>query len=237
MPDRAKFLGDLSQALTDLSTGLLFFELELNRIDDAVLEAAFAADAGAGALPALVRRAAQGQALPARRQGRGAVPREVGDRRAGLEPAVRRDDGERSNSTSMARSSASRRRCTCCRDTDEKQARGGVRRRSARRSTTMRGCSPTSPMCSPRTRKSPTAGAATRTSPTAGTWPIRSSAKWSMRCETAVTRGLSAAQSHRYYAMKAKWFGKDQLNAWDRNAPLPTSDERTVRLGAAPRPR
>jgi oligoendopeptidase F len=33
--------------------------------------------------------------------------------------------------------------------------------------------------------------------------------------------------SHRYYKMKAKWFGKDQLNSWDRNAPLPTSDERT----------
>jgi len=33
--------------------------------------------------------------------------------------------------------------------------------------------------------------------------------------------------SHRYYKMKAKWFGKEQLNAWDRNAPLPTSDERT----------
>ena len=32
--------------------------------------------------------------------------------------------------------------------------------------------------------------------------------------------------SHRYYKMKAKWFGKDKLNAWDRNAPLPTSDER-----------
>src|SRR5690606_26242123 len=32
--------------------------------------------------------------------------------------------------------------------------------------------------------------------------------------------------SHRYYAMKAKWFGKPQLEAWDRNAPLPTSDER-----------
>src|SRR5690606_8987692 len=32
--------------------------------------------------------------------------------------------------------------------------------------------------------------------------------------------------SHRYYRMKAKWFGKDQLDAWDRNAPLPTSDER-----------
>uniref|UniRef100_UPI0035AE4629 M3 family oligoendopeptidase n=1 Tax=Devosia sp. TaxID=1871048 RepID=UPI0035AE4629 len=32
--------------------------------------------------------------------------------------------------------------------------------------------------------------------------------------------------SHKYYAMKAKWFGKAQLNAWDRNAPLPTADER-----------
>ena len=26
--------------------------------------------------------------------------------------------------------------------------------------------------------------------------------------------------------MKAKWFGKDTLNAWDRNAPLPSSDDR-----------
>ncbi len=48
-PERAKFLGDLSQALTDLSTGLIFFELELNRIDDAVLEAAFAAEPGSRA--------------------------------------------------------------------------------------------------------------------------------------------------------------------------------------------
>ncbi len=31
--------------------------------------------------------------------------------------------------------------------------------------------------------------------------------------------------SHRYYAMKAKWFGKDKLDYWDRNAPLPDSDE------------
>ena len=27
--------------------------------------------------------------------------------------------------------------------------------------------------------------------------------------------------SHRYYKLKAKWFGKDQLEHWDRNAPLP----------------
>src|SRR5690606_34446707 len=42
--DSAKFLGDTSQALTDLSSRLIFFSLELNRIDDAVMEAAFAAD-------------------------------------------------------------------------------------------------------------------------------------------------------------------------------------------------
>ncbi|HZY67673.1 MAG TPA: M3 family oligoendopeptidase, partial [Devosia sp.] len=44
--------------------------------------------------------------------------------------------------------------------------------------------------------------------------------------ETAV-REAYPRLSHRYYGMKAKWFGKDQLNAWDRNAPLPTSDDRT----------
>ena len=27
--------------------------------------------------------------------------------------------------------------------------------------------------------------------------------------------------SHRYYKLKAKWFGKEQLEHWDRNAPLP----------------
>ncbi|MEM6849374.1 MAG: M3 family oligoendopeptidase [Pseudomonadota bacterium] len=34
--------------------------------------------------------------------------------------------------------------------------------------------------------------------------------------------------SHRYYGMKAKWFGKDALDSWDRNAPLPDADDRTV---------
>lgn len=32
--------------------------------------------------------------------------------------------------------------------------------------------------------------------------------------------------SHRYYKQKAKWFGKKQLEYWDRNAPLPGGDDR-----------
>ncbi len=31
--------------------------------------------------------------------------------------------------------------------------------------------------------------------------------------------------SHRYYGLKAKWFGVDKLEYWDRNAPLPGHDE------------
>lgn len=34
--------------------------------------------------------------------------------------------------------------------------------------------------------------------------------------------------SHRYYALKAKWMGKDVLDHWDRNAPLPTETERVI---------
>ena len=34
--------------------------------------------------------------------------------------------------------------------------------------------------------------------------------------------------SHRYYAMKAKWLGMDQMNHWDRNAPLPETPKATI---------
>jgi oligoendopeptidase F len=34
--------------------------------------------------------------------------------------------------------------------------------------------------------------------------------------------------SHRYYALKAKWFGKKKLAYWDRNAPLPKVAQRTI---------
>jgi oligoendopeptidase F len=34
--------------------------------------------------------------------------------------------------------------------------------------------------------------------------------------------------SHRYYALKAGWFGKKRLPYWDRNAPLPKVAQRTI---------
>jgi oligoendopeptidase F len=41
--------------------------------------------------------------------------------------------------------------------------------------------------------------------------------------------------SHRYYAMKAKWLGKERLSHWDRNAPLPERPERTFAWNDAQR--
>ena len=34
--------------------------------------------------------------------------------------------------------------------------------------------------------------------------------------------------SHRYYALKAKWLGLERMQVWDRNAPLPREDDRKI---------
>src|ERR1051326_5892583 len=34
--------------------------------------------------------------------------------------------------------------------------------------------------------------------------------------------------SHRYYRLKAKWFGRERLDYWDRNAPLPDEEHRAI---------
>jgi oligoendopeptidase F len=39
--------------------------------------------------------------------------------------------------------------------------------------------------------------------------------------------------SHRYYALKAKWFGVEALDFWDRNAPLPDDDDTVIRWDQA----
>jgi oligoendopeptidase F len=57
----------------------------------------------------------------------------------------------------------------------------------------------------------------------------------SNRVEREVVEALVAAVraaypklSHRYYALKAKWFGKKRMPYWDRNAPLPKVAQRTI---------
>ncbi len=77
-PERAKFYGDISEKLTAISTEIIFFELELNQIDEAVM-ATGAEEPAPGALQAVDRQRPQGEALPARGEARAAVPREGPD--------------------------------------------------------------------------------------------------------------------------------------------------------------
>jgi oligoendopeptidase F len=49
---------------------------------------------------------------------------------------------------------------------------------------------------------------------------------------TAVTDGYPRL-THRYYALKARWFGKEQLDHWDRNAPLPNAPRRIYKWETA----
>ena len=82
----------VSERVTTISSHLLFFTLELNRVDEAALEAQ-AGRPGAGAVPAVAARPAGVPAAPAERRGREAAAREGGDGAERLEPAVRRDGG------------------------------------------------------------------------------------------------------------------------------------------------
>lgn len=41
-------------------------------------------------------------------------------------------------------------------------------------------------------------------------------------------RRFYPALSHRYYALKAKWFGVEKIEYWDRNAPFPTAPDQEI---------
>ncbi len=64
---------------------------------------------------------------------------------------------------------------------------------------------------------------------------VASSRHLANRVEPEIVEALVAAVqaglprlSHRYYVLKAKWFGKRRLPHWDRNAPLPKVDTRPI---------
>jgi oligoendopeptidase F len=44
----------------------------------------------------------------------------------------------------------------------------------------------------------------------------------------AAVRASYPTLSHRYYRLKARWFGVERLPFWDRNAPLPDEEDRTI---------
>lgn len=222
-PEKVKFLGDLNQALTDLSTGLIFFGLELNRIEEETLESAFAADA------ALARyrpwftelRKAKPHQLDDRIEelfheksvtGASAWNRLFDETMASLKFNVL---GEELNLESTLNY------LTDKDETKREAAFGGISatlHANERLFTHITNVLAKDKEISDRWH---------------GFKDIADSRHLDNSVEREVVEALQTAVreayprlSHRYYKMKAKWFGKEQLNAWDRNAPLPTSDDR-----------
>ncbi|MBL8598824.1 MAG: M3 family oligoendopeptidase [Devosia sp.] len=223
-PARVKFVGDLSQAITDLATGLLFWELELNTIDDAVIEAAMAMDENLAryrhwfaelrkAKPYQLDEKIEELFFEKSVTGAQAWNRLFDETMSGLKFEV---DGETLPVEGALHLLS---------DKDEKKrasafaAIGKTLSDNGRLFTHITNVLAKDKEISDRWR---------------GYTDIADSRHLANSVEREVVDALETAVreayprlSHRYYQMKAKWFGKDQLNAWDRNAPLPTSDDRT----------
>jgi oligoendopeptidase F len=223
-PARVKFLGDLSQAITDLATGLLFWELELNTISDEVIDAAMAMDENLAryrhwfaelrkAKPYQLDEKIEELFFEKSVTGAQAWNRLFDETMSSLKFDV---DGEILPVEGALHLLS---------DKNEKKreaafgAIGKTLNDNARLFTHITNVLAKDKEISDRWR---------------GYKDIADSRHLANSVEREVVDALETAVreayprlSHRYYQMKAKWFGKDQLNAWDRNAPLPTSDDRT----------
>ena len=223
-PARTKFYGDMQERMTAASTHLLFFTLELNRIDDALVEAAMAE-------PAL------GHYRPWLEDVRRYRPYQLEDRVEQLfhEKSVtaytawnRQFDATIANlrfkvlgknlaiepTLSLLQDRSGRKRKAAA------QALAHTFAQNVQEFALITNTLAKDKEISDRWR---------------GFADIADDRHLSNRVEREVVDALVAAVraayprlSHRYYTLKAKWFGKKRLPYWDRNAPLPQVATRTV---------
>jgi oligoendopeptidase F len=221
---RAKFYGDVSTKLTDISTDLLFFELELNRIDDAALATAMK-------VPALAHYASwidnlrkekpyqledkiEQLFLEKSQTGAGAFNRLFDETMAGLRFHVDGQELTLEPTLNLMQSP------------DEAKRKAGsdalakVFGANVKLFTLITNTLAKDKDISDKWR---------------GFKDIADARHLSNRVEPEVVDALVKAVraaypklSHRYYRMKAKWLGKDKLMHWDRNAPLPAEDTRDI---------
>jgi oligoendopeptidase F len=229
-PKRAKLYGDIQEKMTDASTHLLFFALELNKVDDALIAAALDANPGFGHYRPWVLdlRKDKPYQLEDRIEqlfheksvtGRGAWNRlfdetmaelrfDVDGEELTLEPALNRlQDAD----PEMRRTAA--------------EALAKTFRQNLRTFTLITNTLAKDKDISDRWR---------------GFEDIADSRHLANRVEREVVDALAKAVreayprlSHRYYAMKAKWLGMEALNHWDRNAPLPETPLAVIGWGEA----
>jgi len=223
-PALGKFYGDAQESITAISSDLLFFQLELNRLDDEALEKAAKTAPLDHYRPWLddIRLEKPYQLDDRLEQlfheksvtGRGAWNRlfdetmaalrfEVGGETLTLEPTLNLlQDGK----AEVRREAA--------------EALAGVFRQNLRTFTLITNTLAKDKEISDRWR---------------GFEDVADSRHLSNRVEREVVEAMVGAVreayprlSHRYYKLKAKWFGRDTLDHWDRNAPLPKAEQRAI---------
>jgi oligoendopeptidase F len=232
-PARAKFYADVQERVTTASTHLLFFTLELNRLDDAKLEAAMQDQALAHYRPWIedVRKDQPYQLEDRVEQlfheksvtGFSAWNRlfdetiaslrfKVGSKSLAIEPTL---NLMRDPSAAMRKAAS--------------QALAKTFKEHLRTFALITNVLAKDKEISDRWR---------------GFGDIADARHLANRVEPEVVEALVEAVraayprlSHRYYALKARWFGKKQLPHWDRNAPLPARHQTSFRAAGAFRSR
>jgi oligoendopeptidase F len=223
-PTRAKFYGDVQERITAASSHLLFFTLELNRIDDALIERAMAE-------PAL------GHYRPWIEDIRKEKPYQLEDRVELLfhEKAVTSwtawnrlfDETIAGLRFSVAgRELAIEPTLNLLQDPSENKRKAAAQALAKTFAANLR----------PFTLILNTLAKDKEISDRWRGFPDVASARHlGNRVEPEIVEALVTAVqsayprlSHRYYALKAKWFGKKRLAHWDRNAPLPRVATRPI---------
>ncbi|MBO0902456.1 M3 family oligoendopeptidase [Jiella sonneratiae] len=229
-PARAKFYGDTQSNVTDIASKLLFFALELNRIDDAVLDAAMDRDPALGhyrpwivdlrkdkpyQLEDRVEELFHDKAVT----GAGSWNRLFDETLTSLRFTVDGEDMAIEAALNMLQDPEPEKRRKAA------NALANVFSQNLRVFTLITNTLAKDKEISDRWR---------------GFADVADSRHLANRVERDVVDALTAAVdeaypriSHRYYAMKAKWLGVDQLEYWDRNAPLPDARRRDIPWGEA----
>ncbi|WP_210340270.1 M3 family oligoendopeptidase [Microvirga splendida] len=223
-PVRAKFYGDMQERLTAASTELLFFGLELNRIEDEVLDRAMSEEPLKHYRPWIedLRKDKPFQLDDRIEQlfheksvtGRSAWNRLFDETMASLRFNVRGEElpiEPTLNKLQDADESVRK---------DASDALAKTFKANLRTFTLITNTLAKDKEISDRWR---------------GFEDVADSRHLANRVEREVVEAMVSAVregyprlSHRYYALKARWFGKDKLDHWDRNAPLPKVEQRTI---------
>ncbi|MCJ8140344.1 M3 family oligoendopeptidase [Falsirhodobacter halotolerans] len=223
--ERAKFMADIQDRITNDTSALVFFSLEFNRLDDAHLDGLLAANADlARYRPVFERmRAMRPHQLSDEMEtflhdqstvGAAAWNRLFDETTAGMMFTV---DGEELNLESTL---------NLLTDTDRAKREAAARAlasvfdKNVKLFARIHNTLAKEKEIEDRWRKMPT--------PQTGR-------HLSNHVEPEVVEALRDAVvaayprlSHRYYRLKAKWLGLETLQVWDRNAPLPTETPRTI---------